>query len=150
MDYNIQNKSTLNLQDGIQIFVKTPSNKTITFRVWMSNTIHDLKVQICAKGEIDVPHQRLVFVGIFFQDKLTVGNYNIHKESTLHLCERMHGSIQNFINTYYYFLFNTLDEHWRIDRSYYNVTQCLKSSLLGFFDSGCTDLHSHYKLATLV
>lgn len=116
----------------------------------MSNTIHDLKVQICAKGEIDVPCQRLVFAGNFFQHKLTLGDYNIQKEFTLHLCERMLRSIQNFINTYYYFLSNTLDEHWRIDRSYYNVTQRFKSFLLGFFYSGCTNMHSHYKLATRV
>jgi hypothetical protein len=96
-------------------------------------------VQICAKEDIDVPHQMLHYGGKELLDKLTVGGYNIHQEATLQLSGDCKEVYKISSTPYYYFLSNALDEHLRIDRSYYDVTQRLKSFLLGFFDSGYTD-----------
>ncbi len=107
VDYNIQNESTLELLAGMQIFVKTFSGKTITLQVWPSDTIHDLKVQIRAREEINVPDQILHYCGKDLLDKLTVEDYHIQKEDTLHLRSRSRliGGISNFVNTLLLFPF---------------------------------------------
>jgi len=95
----------MDLLDGMQIFVRMPYGKTISLRVWKSDTIHNLKVQICAMEDIDVPHQMLHYGGKELLDKLTVGDYNIHQEATLQLSGRLQGGIQNFFNTLLLFPF---------------------------------------------
>jgi ubiquitin C len=105
VDYNIQNESTLELLAGIQIFVKTTSGKTITLEVWPSDTIHDLKVQIRARGEINVPHQILHYCGKDLDDTLTVEDSHIENLGTLHLRCRAVGGMSNFVNTLLLFPF---------------------------------------------
>jgi len=62
-------------------------------------------VQICAKEDIDVPHQMLRYSGKELLDKLTVGDYNIHEEANLELSGRLQGGILNFVNTLLLFPF---------------------------------------------
>ncbi|CAD7679398.1 unnamed protein product [Nyctereutes procyonoides] len=65
----------LRLRGGMQIFVKTLTGKTITLEVEPSDTIKN----------------RLIFAGKQLEDGRTLSDYNMQKESTLHLVLRLRG-----------------------------------------------------------
>ncbi|KAK2960697.1 putative Cyclin-dependent kinase 2 [Blattamonas nauphoetae] len=94
-EQNIKPFSILHVQllppsrESFQIFIRDLTNKSITIKVRDSDTIYSLKKIFEAKEGIPPDQQRMLYAGKDLQNCQTLQDYNIEKNSTLHLVIRL-------------------------------------------------------------
>ena len=75
----------------MQIYVKTLTGKTIVLDIDPCDTIENINNKIEEKEGIPPAHQKLIYKGSLLNPERTLADYNIQKNSTLHLMLPLRG-----------------------------------------------------------
>lgn len=75
-----------------QIFCRQLDGRSVAVEVCASNKIHEVKTKIERKTHMPISDQLLVWSGRLLQDDVSLSQYHIHKEATLHLVGQLRGA----------------------------------------------------------
>ena len=95
---NKPNPALYGTYGGMQIFIKTLTGKTITLDVDRQDTVIQVKRKLQNKSGYMVDKQRLIFAGYQLENDWTLEQYNIRRESTIHLVQRLRGGMYHMVS----------------------------------------------------
>jgi len=90
-DQEILSIDTAETWSRMTLFLQTGTGKTVHLEVCSHWTIYMLKLMLQYKEGIPPDHPRFYFAGQLLNDARTVADYNIQKESTIHIILRLRG-----------------------------------------------------------
>jgi ubiquitin C len=94
-DYGIQNESTLHLvlrlRGGMQIYVKTITQKLHSIDVEPDTLIEEIREKLEGRDGIPPDAQRFVFGGKQLEEGKTLADYGIKEESTIYMVLKLRG-----------------------------------------------------------
>ncbi|XP_062610805.1 polyubiquitin-like [Saccostrea cucullata] len=102
-DYNIQNRSILlRVQQNrrMKLFIRTPTETTITLEVNPSDTIENVKIRIQERLRIPVEQQKLIFEGKPLSDDHSLDEYGIRRGFSVCLVLRLEEKMNLFVKIY--------------------------------------------------
>lgn len=76
-----------------QVFIKLLDGKTITLDVSHTDSIADLKNKIQDREGVEAREQRLIFADKQLEDGYLISDYDIRKNSTIHLALSLPGGV---------------------------------------------------------
>ena len=82
----------------MRIFIVTLTGRSITMEVDPQDKVTSVKVKIQDREGVQPDEQRLLFQGKQLEDNYTLDDYQIEKNSTLHLVIRLRGGMQPIIS----------------------------------------------------
>lgn len=89
----LREDSTTTESSGFQVFLKTLTGKTITLEICPHDSIEDIKSKIESKEGVPAKEQRLIFGEKQLESGTRVADYDIRKNSTLHLVLSLRGGV---------------------------------------------------------
>jgi hypothetical protein len=105
------------MPSSFNIFVKTLTGSTVTISVTLSDTIDNVKHQIAGRLNIPPGEQRLIYGGRRLEDAHTLRDYNIQRDSTIHVALQLRGGApsgmylpQDFLDPPYDFDFTHVND----------------------------------------
>jgi len=101
-------QSTGTPRPSFQIFVKTLNGKTITLEVAPDTSIDSVRLTIQDREGVPPDQQRLIFAGKQLEAGRSLVDFNVQKESTLHLAMRLRGASAHSLSEA---LFASLEEN---------------------------------------
>jgi len=78
-------------QSYFMIYIKKLSGEIIILEVSCDNTVEQVKGKVQVRDGLPIDEQRLIFAGKQLEDGRRLSFYNIQKEDTIHLVERLSG-----------------------------------------------------------
>ena len=82
-------------KENMAVFIKTLNGETLTLNVHSWTIVGEVKDMIERIEGVPVDQQRLVFSGKQLEDKRSMADYDISKETTLHLVLRLRGGMHH-------------------------------------------------------
>ena len=76
-----------------QLFIRSLTGSVLVVSADACSTVGDIMTTIQKREGIRTEHQRLIFAGKQLQPKLSLADYDIRGESTLHLSSRLLGGL---------------------------------------------------------
>jgi hypothetical protein len=106
----------------INVFIITPTGKTILCSISPSAEVEELKYMIRSKEGIPIDEQRLIYARKLLEDGSTLEDYNIENRSTLHLLLGLRGGYWGYepivlkpslLDTPYHYDFTNISDNGR-------------------------------------